>query len=261
MEQPPPISEAEAPTPKPPPMSLMARLMNIFAAPGEVFDDIKNSPANVSNWFVPMLLLLVISWTGTGIILSQEAFRHQISELADKSVEKQIEKFHMTEQQAEMQRKGAQIGWKINAVAGPAIVACVTPFCWGFFIWLVGRAAFKAKNLRYMKAVEVVGLASAISILEVVLKTLLILVTGNILASTSLAVFLKEFNPQNPIHGLLTIVNVMTFWVLAVRAIGLARVASASIGWAIAWVFGIWLSYTALFWGIGVAVQHIFAKK
>jgi hypothetical protein len=32
-------------------------------------------------------------------------------------------------------------------------------------------------------------------------------------------------------------------------------------GKALAWVFGIWISYTAFFWGLGVAVQHIFAKK
>jgi hypothetical protein len=201
-----------------------------------------------------------VGWICSGIILSQESFRHQVSDLVEKNIQKQIESSHMSEQQADTARKIGEISWKVNVAVGPAIVAFATPFIWGFFLWLVGRKAFKAP-LPYMKAVEIVGLATTIGILEAVVKTLLIFVTANIMASTTLAMFVKDFNPQNPMHGLFAIVNVMTFWVLTVRAIGLARFTNASTGRAIAWVFGIWISYTALLWGIGTAVQHIFAKK
>jgi len=44
-----------------------------------------------------------------------------------------------------------------------------------------------------MKAVEVVGLGSTIGILEAVVKTLLIFVTGTIMASTSLVMVCKGF--------------------------------------------------------------------
>jgi hypothetical protein len=260
MEQPPSVSEIQPATPKPPAMSLAARMMNIFAAPSEVFEDIKNSPPSNSNWLVPALVLVVVGWICSGIILSQDAFRHQVSDLVEKSIQKQIEKSHMPEQQADMARKAGEISWKVQVAVGPAFIAFVTPFVWGLFLWLVGRWAFKAQ-LRYMKAVEIVGLASTIGILEAVVKTLLIFVTGNIMASTSLALLVKDFDPQNTTHALFAVVNVMTFWVLAARAIGIARVCNGTTGRAIAWVFGIWISYTAFFWGLGVAVQHIFGKK
>jgi hypothetical protein len=260
MEQPPSLSEVQSAAPKPPAMSLAARMMNIFAAPGEVFDDIKTSPASTSNWLVPAIVLVVIGWICSGIVLSQDAFRHQISELVEKQVEKQIEKTHMPEQQADMARNIGEISWKVQVAVGPALVAFVTPFIWGLFLWLVGRKAFKA-HLPYMKAVEIVGLASTIGILEGVVKTLLIFVTGTIMASTSLAIFVKDFNPQNPGHAVIAALNVMTFWVLIVRAIGLARLTNVTAGRAAAWVFGIWISYTAFFWGLGMAVQHIFGKK
>jgi len=237
----------------------MARMMNIVAAPSEVFDDIKTSPASNSNWLVPAVVLVVIGWICSAIVLSQDAFRHQVTDLVEKE-QAQIDKTHMSEQQADMTRKIGEFSWKARVVAGPAILAFATPFIWGFFLWLVGRMVFKA-YLPYMKAVEVVGLASTIGILEAVVKTLLIFVTGSIMASTSLAVFVKDFNPQNTTHVLMTVVNVMTFWVLVVRAIGLARLTNMTTGKALAWVFGIWISYTAFFWGLGVAVQHIFAKK
>jgi len=259
MEPPPPVSELQA-TPKPPVMSIPGRLVNIFAAPGDVFDDIKDSPASTSNWLVPILILVVVGWICSGIILSQESFRHQVSDLVEKSIQKQIESSHMPEQQADMARKMGEITWKVNVAVGPAIVAFITPFLWGFFLWLVGRKAFKA-NLPYMKAVEIVGLATTIGVLEAVVKTLLIFVTGNIMASATLGLFIKDFDPQNPTHSLLAAVNVMTFWMLAVRAIGLARFTNTPASRAIGWVFGIWLSYTAFFWAIGTAIQHIFAKK
>ena len=163
----------------------------------------------------------------------------------------------MPEDKADMVRKMGEISWKVRVAVGTAVVAFATPFIWGFFLWLVGRKA----SLRYMKAVEVVGLASTIGILEAVVKTLLIFVTGTIMASTTLAWFVKDFNPQNPNHAIFAAIDVMTFWVLLVRGIGLARLTNMGAGRAIAWVFGIWISYTAFFWGLGVAVQHIFAKK
>jgi len=257
MEQPPSLSEVQSATPKPPAMSLAARMMNIFAAPSEVFEDIKNSPPSTANWLVPAVVLVVVGWICSGIVLSQDAFRHQVSDLVEKSIQAQVEKSHMTEQQADAARKIGEISWKVQVAVGPAFIAFVTPFIWGFFLWLVGRKT----SLPYMKAVETVGLASTVGILEAVVKTLLIFVTGNIMASTSLAMFVKDFNPQNTTHALFAIVNVMTFWVLAVRAIGLARITNVAIGKALAWVFGIWISYTAFFWAIGVALQHIFAKK
>jgi hypothetical protein len=260
MEQPPPFSEVQSAAPKPPAMSLAARMMNIFAAPGEVFDDIKNSPPSTANWLVPAVVLVVVGWICSGIILSQDVFRNQVSQIVEKSIQKQIEKAHMTEQQADMARKMGEISWKVQVAVGPAILAFATPFIWGLFLWLVGRKVFKA-HLPFMRGVEIAGLSSTIGILEAVVKTLLIFVTGNIMASTSLAVFVKDFDPQNPTHSVFAVINIMTFWVLVIRAIGLARISNVTMGKALAWVFGIWISYTAFFWALGTAVQHIFAKK
>jgi hypothetical protein len=260
MEQPPSLAEVQPATPRPPQMSVAGRMMNILAAPADVFDDIKNSPPATSNWLIPVVVLVLVGWLCSGIILSQEVFRNQVSQLVEKNIQAQIEKSHMPEQQADMARKIGEISWKVNVAVAPAILAFAIPFLWGLFLWFVGRKVFKA-HLPFMKAVEIAGLTSTIGILEAVTKTLLIFVTGNIMASTSLALFVKDFNPQNTTHGLLSVVNIFTIWVLVVRAIGFARITNVTTGKALAWVFGIWVSYTAFFLGIGIAIQHIFAKK
>src|SRR5262245_42046331 len=56
METPPPIPSAPAPAvPREPEMSLFARLLNIFAVPGDVFEEVKQSRVRTANWLLPLL--------------------------------------------------------------------------------------------------------------------------------------------------------------------------------------------------------------
>jgi Yip1-like protein len=243
-------------------MSLVGRLFNVIATPGEVFDHIKGAAVSTANWLVPGLILIAVSWLGSWLILSQDSIKQQLREITDQAIEKQIQKAHMSEQQAEQARtigaKYGSIGTNISIVAAPVFAGFVTPFWWGLILWLAGKA-LKA-DFPYMKGVEVTGLAGMIGVLDSIVRILLILVMGNLFASPSLALFVKQFDPQNPVHGLLAVVNIMTFWVLAVRAIGLARLSGATFGKAAAWVFGIWVLLTGIMTGFGFAMKALFAR-
>ena len=262
MEQP---QLTQEPQPEAPPltMSLAGRLLNIFATPSDVFDEVKTHDASAANWLVPALILIAVSWVAAWLIFSQEPIKHQLSEITDRAIQKQVERTHMGEQQAEaahaMGEKWAMISSKIAAALAPVVVGFITPFVWGLFLWLVGAKVLKG-NFPYMKAVEVVGLANMIGVLEVILKTLLIVGMGNLYASPSLVLLVKEFDPQNPVHSLLAVVNVMTFWLLAVRALGVARLSGASFAKAALWIFGIWAAYTGFFVGLGALMQAAFKR-
>ncbi|HPC61091.1 MAG TPA: hypothetical protein PKX23_10555, partial [Verrucomicrobiota bacterium] len=141
----------------------------------------------------------------------------------------------------------------------PAALAFAVPFLWGLVLWLMGRNVFK-RDFPFMKAVEVVGLAAMIDVLETIVRTLLILVTGNLFASPSLVLLLRNYDPQNPVHNLLALTNVLVWWLLAVRAVGLARLAAVSFARAAAWVFGIWLLYSTSMVGLGFAMQALFKR-
>ena len=260
MDQPPPTLESSPDAPAAPAMSLPARLMNVIAAPGDVFDNVKASPPSTANWLVPALILILVSWLGAALIFSQDSIKQQLSDITTKAIDKQIEKSKMSEQQAAtvraMGEKWSGIGVKFTAVAAPVFVAFASPFWGGLILWLVGAKALKG-GFSYMKAVEAAGLANMIGVLEAVVKTLLIVGLGNLYASPSLALAVKDFDAQNPVHGLLAVVNVMTFWLLAVRSIGLARLSGASFGKAAAWMFGIWAAFTALMVGFSFAMLAI----
>jgi len=262
MDQPPAL-EPQSATPPLASMSLAARLANVIAAPGDVFDEVKSARASMANWLVPATLFIAIGWIGAVLVFSQPALQHQMNDVAEKNIEKQIQKQHLTKEQAEQARqKGVQFAGifsKVGAVAAPVFAGILTPIWWGLILWLVGAKIFKG-NFLFLKGVEVAGLANMVGVLGAVLKILLVLVTGNLFATPSLALLAKDFDPQNPVHGLLAVVNVMTFWYLWVAAIGLGRLGSVSFVKAAAWVFGIWASYTGLMVAMGFALQAVFAK-
>jgi hypothetical protein len=260
--------EPMPPTPAPPPAapptpatSLPGRLLNVFAAPGEVFAGIKTTPSSVANWLVPALLFMVLSWLSAGLIFSQPAIRQQISELSTKAIDRQVEKGKISGAQADQARAAAEkfgsVGYEIGAAVAPVFAAFASPFFGGLILWLVGAFALKGP-FSYMKAVEVAGLSNMILALSVIVKTLLILITGNLFASPSLALVVKDFDPQNPVHSLFVMLDVMVLWLLVVRSIGLARVSGASVGKAAAWIFGIWIAFMGVIIGFGATVRAVF---
>lgn len=242
-------------------MSLGARLFNVFATPGDVFQELKNARVSTANWLVPALILIAVSWVAAFLIFSQDSIKHQLSEITDQAIQKQIDMAHMSEQQAEQARamgeKWAGLSSKIGAALVPVLVGFISPFLWGLILWLVGAKVLKG-DFPYMKAVEAVGLANMIGVLDAIVKTLLILSLGNLYAAPSLMLLVKQFDPQNPVHSLLAVVNVMTFWLLTVRAIAMARLSGVSVAKAAAWVFGVWAAYTGFFVGLGFAVKALF---
>jgi hypothetical protein len=237
-------------------MSLPARLTNVFALPGDVFDAVRLMPSSAANWLTPALILVVISWMSVWVLFAQDSIRHQVDELATSSIQKQVDEHRITEQQADQMRRTVQMVTQAGKVAGPVLTAFITPFWWGLVLWLVGTKGFKA-DFSYLKAVEVAGLTSMISVLDVIVKTLLILGMNNIFASPSLSLLLKQFDPQNSLHSLLAILNLMTFWRLAVLSIGLARLSRVSLAKAAVWVCGLWAGWTSLMLGIGALGQAL----
>jgi len=261
MEPVPPVPEQQPVEAQAPTTSLAGRLMNVFAAPGEVFDEIKAAPPRTANWLTPALLLIVLSWISVWLIYSQPAIQQQMNDLSNKAIDRQVEKGKLTSTQADQARAAAEkfgsMGYKIGGVFGPVFVAFISPFWGGLILWLVGSFALKSP-FSYMKAVEIAGLANMILVLDVVVRSLLVLITGNMFATLSLTLVVKDFDPQNTLYSLLALVNVMTFWLLAVRATGLARLIGASVAKTAAWIFGIWIVLSGVLIGFGVAMRTIF---
>ncbi|MBI2925640.1 MAG: YIP1 family protein [Verrucomicrobia bacterium] len=250
-ENPPSFPTAGLPAPT---SSLASRLFNIFATPGEVFDEVKASATQTANWLLPLLLSCVIGVAGALTIFAQPAIQQQIREQQEQQFEKMVKAGKMTKEQAESARSAAEgIGLTVAKIGG-AVMGVVMSFVWVFLLPLLFKllaGPILKGSLPYMKAVEMGALACMIPILGGIVKTLLIVVMGNMYATPGPVLLVGEFDPQNATHLTLSAVNVMTLWYLGVLSLGIARVGGVPVGKVLAWVYAAWLLLAAAGVGLG----------
>ncbi len=259
MEVPPQSPDASSGEAPPPVTSLPVRMANVLAAPGEVFDEVASAPQiDHGNWIGPAILLILVGWICGWIILSQDSLMHQFMEPVNQAFDQQIKKNHVPEQQAEQMKSMGAVMIRLVAVVGPPFLALFNAFWSGFLIWILGTKVF-GREFSFFKALEIGGLTSMILVLQTIIKTLLQLALGSAYATPSLVVFLKPCDPQNSMYGFYSLVDVTIFWLLFVRAMGLARLARVSLLRAGVWVFGIWLVVCGSLLGFSLMLQRLAA--
>ena len=243
-----------------PRMSLGTRLMNVFTGPGEVFDEVKKGPPSNANWLVPVLLICLVGIVATFVIFSQDSILQQIREQQDRAIEKKLEK--LPKEQREQAREIAE-KWtspalmKLFGSGGTIARAFGSLFLIALVLWLLGTRLFKG-SFGYMQAVEVCGLAGMISVLGGIIRMLLVVVTGSMLATPGPALLIRDLNPSSLTHLLLSALNVATIWYAAVLAIGLAKLSGARLARAAGWVFALWALVTGGFTVLGWLGQRAF---
>lgn len=226
-------------------MSLGARLLNVFAVPGEVFKEVKISKPSTANWLVPILVASVVGAISAIIMFSQPTIQQQIREKQERALEKQVQAGKMTRAQADqalavVEKFSGPATMKILGTVGAVFYSFVRVFSWALALWLLGRWYLKIR-FDYMKAAEVAGLASMIATLGAIVTLLLIVNLGKLFSTPSLALVISDFDERNKSHLLLGAVNVFYFWQAGVVSVGLARLASVPFARAMVGVFGVWI--------------------
>ena len=255
----PPNTETPPPLTLPPTTSLAARLMNVFASPAEVFDEIKAASPATANWLVPTILLAIVAVLSALVIGANPEIKRQKQAMQEAILQKMVESGKMPKEAAEKAINANEAGGggksKFEA-AGMCFLVVISLFWSALILWLGSMVL--GQGFGYMRAVEIVGLAGMIGLLGAVIKTLLILTTGNMFAGPTPGLLLKDFNPMsNTVHGILSALDVIWLWALAVQAFGLARLSGASFAKAAAWVFGIWVLITGGLIMVGIAFRRL----
>lgn len=226
-------------------MPLGARLTNVFAAPGEVFEAVRRGPPSVWSWLIPFLLACVVAVTHVVVLFSQETTLHQVREIQDRALDRRLAT--MPAPQADQVRQKleqfSQPGiLKVTGSLGAVVGQSSALFLGALFVWLVGTR-FLGGRFAYGAALEVCGLASLIGVVGAVMGTMLMVAFGDILASPGPILFLREMDPTNGWHAVLASISVMALWQLGVVAVGLAKLSGTPFRRAIWWVVVPWLFF------------------
>ena len=253
-QEPPPLPPpAELPTRPParPRMTLAARILNVFAVPGEVFAELKTAPRAASNWLVPGMLGALIGVVSVLILMSQPTIQQQFRDQQHKFIEQRVKSGQLTPQEHQI------VEWfsspavlKTLGSAGAAAGSFGNVLWWGFVLWFLARVLFRVQ-VRFSKTLEIAGLAMMINVLGGIVAMLLIVNLGRIGASSSLALVVKDFDTIRKGHLFAAAANVFSLWVVGVRSIGLAKLTGVPYlraAWA---VFTFWVLEQSLLIMIG----------
>jgi len=226
-------------------MSFFARLLNVFAVPGDVFEDVKTAPKSTANWLGPVVISAVVGGLAAIIMFSQPAIQQQIKEQQTKAIEKQVEAKKMTREQADQaiaitEKFMGPTMMKIFGVGGSLVFSVVRVFWWGFVLYLISQWFLKIR-IPYPKALEVAGLSLMISVLGMIVGILLVVNLGKMFAGPSLALAVENFDLQRKSHVALGAANVFSFWFVGVISVGLAKLAAVPLIRALFLVFGYWV--------------------
>ena len=239
----------------PPPTSIWSRLVNVFAAPGEVFEEVKNSQPSTANWLVPALIYVVVGVVSAFVIFSQPAILQQIRDQQAKVMDQQVKAGKLTQAQADqalaaMEKFAGPAMMIAFGCAGAVVGSFIHLFWWALVFWLMGRWFLKIK-FPFLKAAEIAGLTTMILVFGTAVNILLTVITGKIGMTPSLALLAGNFDLKNKAHLLLAAVNIFSFWQIGVAACGLARVTGAPFNKALLLVGLYWLAITLFFIVIG----------
>jgi hypothetical protein len=254
MEEPLPVQESPPDVPQPPAMTLAARLLNVFAVPGEVFVGVKAGRFCVGNWLLPALLSAAVGVLTIIVLLSQPSIQRQVREAGEqkaKQVNQQVTAGKMTRADANQVQAATRIitDPAILKVAGSmaaALICFARVFWWAFLLWLLGRRFLKAP-FGYLKALEVAGLALMISVLGGIVMLLLTVNLAKMFATPSLALVVADFDATRKSHLLIGAANLFSFWLVGVLSVGLAKLAGVPFLRAAWFVFAVWVIQESFF--------------
>jgi hypothetical protein len=209
-------------------MSLAARLLNVFAVPGEVFAELRTSPHAVSNWLLPAIFGAVIGLISALVMFSQPAIQKQFRERQTKLIEEREKSGKMMPQEREVAEKftGPAV-LKVVGGAGAVMGSFLSVLWWGFVLCWLARRMLRVQ-VPFAKTLEVAGLAAMINVLGGLVAILLMVNFGRIGATPSFALAIKDFDATRKGHLFAAAANVFSFWALGVRSVGLAKLTGAS---------------------------------
>lgn len=246
----PPVLESKpAPVPPPPGTSLLARLLNVLAIPGQVFEEVRGARHSVWNWLVPVPVYAVSLAVFTLVFFSLPTMQKLLGEqqakvrqtqaasLAEDVKSGKVRQADADETLALMDSLSQPRVVKSLALAGGFCFGVVRVFWWALVLWFLARAILKLP-VGYGKALEVAGVASVVALIGNIAVVALTVDFGKTFSAGGFTLSVTDFASTR--HQMLVAVaqNALNFWLIAVLGTGLARLTG------LPWIRGTFLVVT-----------------
>ncbi len=256
-------SAAEAPPEQE--LSHTDKLVGVFAEPGVMYAKTAQFPPRTIDWIIPLLIMTIFAIGSSWIIQSNPEVSYNIKQeqlgKIEKSFQEMVDKGQITKEQADEQMNKVEERMSEGSNMVQTIIFTIVRVFLFFFIvtgiyFIAARFIFKGEGT-YASAMVANGLTAYIDIIQVIIATILTIVTGRLVMDTSLASFMHI--EKSTFGGLfLGKLDVITIWSLAVVSIGLAKMfKSGKMTKFFILVFGLWIVWSLIIFGLGQAIPFL----
>ena len=185
-------------------MSVVGRILRVFYAPSETFEAVAEQ-RSAADWLLPTALVAVVIFVSTYLTSSI-----YVTEALEK----------MPAEQPSVEGTGDAI--RISGLVAAPVMTFVMLFIGAAIYLLVGKLL--GGLLSYGHCLPIVAYTSLVSIIQHIVKTPLVLVTGTMDVQTGLGMFLSE-EARGTFGGhLLSLIDPFVVWMVVVAGLGLSIV-------------------------------------
>jgi hypothetical protein len=245
--------EAQSVPGAPPELSQWQRVANTFSAPSQTFEDIRRGRRS---WWLPLILLALVSYILFAAIYTKVGMQQAVENQIRFSPKAEAQLALLSPEQRDARLRISVYVTEGIFIASPALmlggIALLALGLWGTINFVFGGKA------EYGSIFAVWMYASLPGIIKSLLGTIVIFAgiapeSFNLknFAPTNLGAFLDPVETNKALYTLLTSLDAVTIWTLALLGIGTALVAGVKRGSGYIAVFGWWAVFVLI--GAGIA--------
>ena len=230
-------------------IGLVSRMIRIFYAPGKTFESLARK-RSTADWLVPAILSVVVATTAAVLVLP-------VTTEFNQEVMQQRMKGMSAEEREVVEQYQTQDIMQASTLIVIPIILFIFLFLFAAFYLLMGKLL--GGLLSYGQVLAIVAYGGLITILQEVVKTLLILTKKTPMVQMGLGLFLSEEALQNFSGRLLSTIDPFVIWSIVITGLGLSIVGQFDRSKAYAGVGVItliWLSLSSALGGIGSDFGH-----
>lgn len=233
-------------------ISLGDAMAGVFSEPGETFEAVKSSTKK-NYWLVPLLILIVITMLSSFLAMRDEELSSEIRDKQKQAVkerlDEQVRSGNMTREQAEQQMAATDKMFSGSMMIVFAMIGSFFGLAVFFFLKALinwgGLKIFKG-TATYTDNMNVLGLASLITSIQMVINTVMAIIMGKLMVNIGPVLFVTEEAVGKNMYTLLANIDLFNFWYLIVLGIGLAKVSNLKTSVTMPFVFVLWLAWVLL---------------
>jgi hypothetical protein len=241
------------------------KMIGVITEPSATFSKIAKFPPKTMDWFLPMLILLVLVSLSRIVVMNNEEIAFQTKQKMRENIEKalgpRVESGQMTQEQVD-QLVDRQTNYAFGTIG--KVIQTVSILVIGFIIFFIiaGIYFIFAKFIlkgdgTYTSALSTTGLVSYISMIQVIVAALLSLLMSKMLTDTSVASFLGS-DKSTIVGFILSKLDIFSIWAYAVTGIGLAKMfKSDNVKKYLITIFAIWILGSLLFFFLAKVVPFL----